>query len=99
MIRIDLVEEIDRAGDHRRGIWHWRCEALSGFSRQPLLDACRELQRIGANPAERAGLFREGKNVPDLWCRIDVGARTTVDEAGPWFAKFKPFDPQLRNRA
>ncbi|MGY2987694.1 hypothetical protein ACVI1K_005041 [Bradyrhizobium sp. USDA 4508] len=83
------------------GKWRWRCDApaLSGVSRQPLLDACRELQRIGADPSERAGLFWPGRTQPSLTCEIAVGAGLTVNEAGPRFEKFRPFDPQLRNRA
>ncbi|MGY3615686.1 hypothetical protein [Bradyrhizobium sp. USDA 10063] len=101
MIRIELGEETDRANHKRHGIWHWCCPhpPLSGYSRQPLLDACRELQRIGVDSRERVALFRPGCDRPELSCTVAAGAGTTVDEAGPRFRKFEPFDPRLRNRA
>ena len=42
MIRVELGEEVKWHGRFR-----WTCPryALSGISRQPLLDACREIQR------------------------------------------------------
>ena len=35
---------------------------LSGKSRQPLLDACRQLKPLLHDPTVRAGLFREGRD-------------------------------------
>jgi hypothetical protein len=42
------------------GRWHWRCGVgpLSGFSSEPLLDACRALKRMGIDSAAEIGLFR-----------------------------------------
>jgi hypothetical protein len=39
--------------------------ALEGYSRQPLLDACREIQRVGgAADDQQIGLFRPGRETP-----------------------------------
>jgi len=63
-------------GPHERGgrvqqaraqwIWHYVVAAydLSGKSRQPLLDACRQLKPLLHDPTVRAGLFREGRDWP-----------------------------------
>jgi len=87
MIRVELGEEV-----RGQGIWRWEAAArsVSGVSRQPLLDACRALERIGVARDQRVGLFREGRLVPDLFCTVGAGAGLTVDENGPWFRKWKP---------
>ena len=87
MIRVELGEEV-----HRRGKWRWSTGggALSGLSRQPLLDACRALKCMGAAGDTFVGLFRAGRTIPDLTCRVRWGARKTVNEEGPWFKKWKP---------
>ena len=87
MIRVELGEEIGN-----RGVWRWTCPryGLQGRSRQPLLDACREIKRMGGDNAGRVGLFREARSVPSLTCTVGWGAGKTVDENGPWFVKWKP---------
>lgn len=69
---------------------------LCGKSRQPLLDACRELKRMGAATAELVGLFREGREIADMTVRLGVGAELTVSDpakgGGPKFAKYQPFE-------
>ena len=92
MIRVELGEEVKR-----RGRFRWTCPqyALSGISRQPLLDACREIQRMGADTAALVGLFREARSVPDATCSVGWGAAHTVDEATTRFAKWKPWDKNL----
>jgi hypothetical protein len=87
MIRVELGEEIERQGK-----WRWTVPALSlsGISRMPLLDACREIKSMGGDPFQNVGLFREGMEQPDLSCRLDVGAAATVNEDGPRFAKWTP---------
>jgi hypothetical protein len=70
VIRVELGEEVDGLGEtsgRRHGKWHWRVEALAleGYSRQPLLDACREIQRVGgAADDQQIGLFRPGRETP-----------------------------------
>jgi hypothetical protein len=55
---------------------------IRGVSTQPLLDACRELKRMGADPARYCGLFRPGREDWDLRCKIGVGAELTVSDLG-----------------
>jgi hypothetical protein len=77
MIRVELGEEIGK-----RGIWRWTCPryGLGGRSRQPLLDACRQIQSMGGDPKETVGLFREARSVPDSTCSVGWGADHTVIE-------------------
>jgi hypothetical protein len=89
VIRVELGEEIER-----RGIWAWRIPALSleGRSRQPLLDACRQIKRMGGATVERAGLFRKGRPEPDITVSVEAGAALTVvenEKAGPRFGRFR----------
>jgi hypothetical protein len=67
--------------------------AVEGRSRQPLLDACRQLKRMGVDPAEQCGLFREGHSDWDLRTTIGYGARKTISETnrrGVKLAEFRP---------
>ena len=64
----------------------------SGLSRQPLLDACRQLKRMGAATTDEAQLFRPGKSDWDLRCSVGWGASRSVGEAiGTRFVKWQPF--------
>ena len=57
MINVEIVEEIKKAGSVPLSC----CGIpIEGQSRQPLLDACREIKRILGPMEQRAGLFREG---------------------------------------
>jgi hypothetical protein len=87
MIRVELGKEV------KPGIWAYRVEGygLEGRSRQPLLDACRMVERAGGDTSQQIGLFRKGKANCDLFCQVKVGAGLTVDESGPRFVKWKPF--------
>ena len=61
-------------------------------SRQPFLDGCRELLRIGFDPAATAVMKRIGSETECLRGRIGVAAKLTVDESnGTRFARWKPF--------
>jgi hypothetical protein len=71
---------------------------LFGKSRQPLLDACRQIKRA-LDPTElagrRAGVFREGKAEPDISCLVLKGAELTVAEPSRGkihFTNFREFD-------
>jgi hypothetical protein len=77
-----VVEPADHAG-------------ISWQSRQPLLDACRQIKRMGGDPSARCSIFREGRTEADLTCTVGVGAGLTVEETqlrGPYFAKWKPYN-------
>lgn len=96
IIRVELGEERDgpsKQAGRRHGKWHWWCSdyGVEGYSRQPLLDSCRAVKGMGADPAERIGLFWPGKDQPSLSCAVGIGAGLTVDEANSDFAKWKPF--------
>jgi hypothetical protein len=57
MIRIERHEEV------KPGVWRYTVPALglSGRSRQPLLDGCRQIRAIVGDTSERAGCSaREG---------------------------------------
>jgi hypothetical protein len=88
-IRVDLGKEV------RPGIFEYRVAAypeISGSSRQPLLDACRQIKRMGGPLAHRVGLFREGRTTCDLSCSVEIGAGLTVSEdpTGICFRKWTP---------
>ena len=87
MIRVELGEEVNR-----HGRWRWICPryALRGVSRQPLLDACREIQSMGGDTALLVGLFREARSTPDMKCSVGWGASHTVREDVTRFAKWVP---------
>ena len=94
MIRIQLGEERNGPGEHsgrRHGVFHWTCGGygVEGFSRQPLLDACRAVKRMGALPAEAIGLFRGDRC--DMSCSVEWGAVHTVNEHDTRFVKWRPF--------
>ena len=97
MFRVELGEEINR-----RGVWSYTvpCLGVEGRSHQPLLDACRQIQRTLGPCGRRAGLFREGRSTPDLSCSVDQGALLTVKEPSRGairFGRFTEFDPSVRS--
>ena len=74
MIRVERGDEISP------GIFAYTVPSLglSGRSRQPLLDACRQIKSLLGPTGQLAGLFREGHSEWDIRCRVDVGAELTV---------------------
>jgi hypothetical protein len=95
MIKIIRGTEVDgtkgQDGPRRHGIWAYHAPAypeVCGYSRQPLLDACRQLKSLYGLTGARAGLFREGSEVADISCPIEVGAATTVKEPDKGAVKF-----------
>jgi hypothetical protein len=90
LFRVELIEEIQK-----RGVFRYRVAGLpiEGQSRQPLLDACREIKRILGPTQSRAGLFREGRTTPDLGCTVEWGAAHTVSESTTRFVKYQEFNP------
>jgi hypothetical protein len=86
MIRVIRGREVDgpegeKDGKRRHGVFEYhalRYSLVCGYSRQPLLDACRQLKSLYGLTGGRVGLFREGRDTPDLSCSLEVGAATTV---------------------
>jgi hypothetical protein len=76
--------------------WHarqgWAGRPLEGLSREPLLDACRALKRMGASPGELVGVFCEGSRVWSLRTTVGCGAELTVEDGdtGTRFRKYRP---------
>lgn len=91
---------IDRGNEVKPGIWRYSIPSfgLEGQSRQPLLDACREIKRtLGPTKAAgaRAGVYRSGRTEPDISCLVLDGAALTISEPSKGkirFAKFQEFD-------
>ena len=89
MFKVELIEEIKK-----RGVFRYRVAGLpiEGQSRQPLLDACREIKRILGPTEQRAGLFREGRSSPDISWSVEWGAAHSVGEfSGTRFVKYREF--------
>jgi hypothetical protein len=107
MIRIERGAEVDgpkgEAGPRRHGVWEYHAPGyplVCGYSRQPLLDACRQFKSLYGLTSRVAGVFREGRDVADISCVIEKGALLTVRDpssGGIRFVKFVPFEP-LVNR-
>ena len=76
MIKIEIVEE------KNRGLFKYRVAGfpIEGRSRQPLIDACRQIKALHGPNDRRAGLFREGRSTPDISCTVEWGASHTVLE-------------------
>ena len=101
LIKIVRGAEVDgpkgEVGPRRHGVWAYHAPGypqVCGYSRQPLLDACRQLKSLYGLTGERAGLFREGSDSPDISSPIEVGAATTVKEPSNGavrFGKYVPF--------
>jgi hypothetical protein len=90
MYRIERGEEVSPA----RWAYTVGGTPLGGVSRQPLLDACRQLKSLyGSMADDRAGVFRAGHDEADISCPVMAGADLTVDEGGrrPRFVKWEPF--------
>jgi hypothetical protein len=105
MIRIERGEEIDGPGSNagrRHGVYRYSCpeiSAVQGYSRQPLLDACRQLKPILGDTFEQTQLFREGCSEPDISCSINAGAGLTVEDSvnGVTFRKYRAMGSTLRD--
>lgn len=80
------------------GMWEFSIPShrTGAKSRQPLLDACRLIKRMGGDTGRLVGLFDVGSDQPRLVAKsVEVGARLTVVEPsrghGPSFRPFQPF--------
>jgi hypothetical protein len=88
---------VERGAEVRPGVFEYEAVAgvrIEGQSRQPLLDACRQIKTILTDTkSRRAAIYRVGRTEPDLSCSVDWGAAHTVNETanGPKFAHFQEF--------
>ena len=74
---------IERGAEVAPGVWQYSVcgyPQVCGKSRQPLLDACRQLKSIGGLTDHLAGVFRSGSDVADIFCVVREGADLTVSE-------------------
>jgi hypothetical protein len=98
-----VVIRIERGREVAPGIWEYSIPSLglSGRSRQPLLDACRQIKRtLGSTKAadELAGVYRPGDTEPSISCLVLDGADLTISEPSSGkikFAKFQEFDSSV----
>jgi hypothetical protein len=49
------------------------------------------MKRMGADPLQRAGLFRAGRSEPDISCTVATGAAMTVVENERIAPRFRMF--------
>lgn len=77
MIRVER-EVKGKNGKYRYRVPEYGVE--SGPSRQPLLDACRAVLAMGADPSREIGLFREASSTWDLKTTVGYGATKSVSE-------------------
>src|SRR5260370_153997 len=88
---------IERGAETSPGIWAYSIPSLGlcGKSRQPLLDACRQIKLALGATGQCAGVFRNGSDTPDITCPVESGALVTVKEADRGsvrFSKYQAFD-------
>lgn len=86
---------VERGAEVRPGVFAWRVPVL-GLSRQPLLDACREIKSILGGTGSHAALFRPGRTHWDARCSVEWGAAHAVKEPSSGsirFSKYKTFEP------
>jgi hypothetical protein len=79
-----------------KGVFDYRVaeSPVQGRSRQPLLDACRQLKSMGANPAAYCALFHgEGAHQWTVRTTVGKGAELTVHDppkgGRPRFVKYE----------
>jgi hypothetical protein len=103
MIRIDRHEEIDGTDNSRpnrnHGVWEYSCPQYPrarGYSRQPLLDACRQLTTLYRITGQAVGVFHAGAEVANIFCSVDRGAALTVRESGLGAPRFVEYTPAPR---
>jgi hypothetical protein len=94
MIRIERGREVGP------GIYEYRVQGhpIFGKSRQPLLDACRQIKSILGVTKERAGVFREGSMVADISCPVEAGALVTVSEPDKGRVRFAKYQEHWATR-
>jgi hypothetical protein len=80
----------ERGAEVSPGVFAWRVPVLglSGRSRQPLLDACREIKSLLGVTGRHAALFRPGRAHWDIRCSVEWGAARTVKEPSSGAIRF-----------
>jgi hypothetical protein len=93
-IRVERGAEVTKGGRVNVGVFGWRVPSLglSGFSREPLLDACHAIKSLlgpTVGASRRAAMFREGHSEWDKRCSVEWGAAHYVqeDDRGIRFAR------------
>jgi hypothetical protein len=92
---------IERGPEVAPGIWEYSVPelALCGKSRQPLLEACRQIKRVLGPTGTQARLFRGASTVADISCPVESGARLTVKEPDKGrtihFASYQAWTPAV----
>jgi hypothetical protein len=80
MIRIERGDEVDGSSSNagrRHGVWYYftpEHPSVQGYSRQPLLDACRQIEAIIGTIAPR----RPGYSERDRMSQISVAQQLPV---------------------
>jgi hypothetical protein len=102
--RASRMIRVERGAEISPGVFAYTVPSLglSGRSRQPLLDACRQIKSLLGPTGQLAGLFREGSSDWDIRCTVAVGAELTIKEeskGGIRIAKHKPFTATFREAA
>jgi hypothetical protein len=93
------VEREETSVDGKGIKWRWFVRGrpdLCGLSSEPLLDACRAVKSMGADPLEEIAIFRPGRAAWDMRTTVGYGASKTVRErrdGGVLFVDYVPFDP------
>ena len=95
---------VERGAEISPGVFAYTVPSLglSGRSRQPLLDACRQIKSLLGPTGQLAGLFRGGSSDWDIRCPIDVGVELTIkaeSAGGSRVAKHNPFTATFREAA
>jgi len=75
MIKVQITGE---PKGHGKFLWTVEGTPLCGLSRQPLLDACRVVSRLGAQDEATIGLYRGDKL--SMTCQVGYGRRVTIRE-------------------
>lgn len=94
---IEPTFRVIRGSEVSPGVFEWECISaamglsLRGKSKQPLLDACREIKRAVGPTEDTAGIYREGRQEADMSCPVNSGASLTVSEPDKGRIKFVPY--------
>jgi hypothetical protein len=94
-----LTIRVERGAEVRPGVFTYKADVLGahigGQSRQPLLDACRQIKTLLTDTWQVwASIYREGRDEPDMSCSVDWGAAHRVWEGNdgpPRFVLFTEF--------
>lgn len=79
-----------------RGLFPFSCPAypaVSGVSRAPLLDACRQLKLLGVAARVKVAVFREGGRDWDLRCGVGWGAERVIEERADRGLRLRKWQP------